>query len=63
MAMAPPMRATPKGLGADELRRRNPRLIYVSISGVGETGPYVKKRVYDPIIQGLSGLPISSRSR
>src|SRR6202012_2864346 len=30
-------------------------LIYVSISGVGDTGPYVKKRVYDPIIQGLSG--------
>lgn len=37
------------------MRRRHPRLIYVSISGVGETGPYVKKRVYDPIIQGLSG--------
>src|SRR6476659_7261283 len=43
------------GLGPDELRKRHPRLIYVSISGVGETGPYVKKRVYDPIIQGLSG--------
>jgi crotonobetainyl-CoA:carnitine CoA-transferase CaiB-like acyl-CoA transferase len=43
------------GFGADELRARHPRLIYVSISGVGETGPYVKKRVYDPIIQGLSG--------
>jgi len=43
------------GLGAEELRKRHPRLIYVSISGVGETGPYVKKRVYDPIIQGLSG--------
>jgi crotonobetainyl-CoA:carnitine CoA-transferase CaiB-like acyl-CoA transferase len=43
------------GLGADQLRQRHPRLIYVSISGVGETGPYVKKRVYDPIIQGLSG--------
>jgi crotonobetainyl-CoA:carnitine CoA-transferase CaiB-like acyl-CoA transferase len=43
------------GLGADELGRRHPRLIYVSISGVGETGPYVKKRVYDPIIQALSG--------
>ena len=41
------------GLGADQLRQRHPRLIYVSISGVGETGPYVKKRVYDPIIQGL----------
>src|SRR3979411_512114 len=43
------------GLGHEELRARLPRLIYVSISGVGETGPYVKKRVYDPIIQGLSG--------
>src|SRR6202051_4682203 len=43
------------GLGADELREPHPRLIYVSISGVGDTGPYVKKRVYDPIIQGLSG--------
>src|ERR1700720_67364 len=43
------------GLGPEELRKRHPRLIYVSISGVGETGPYVKKRVYDPIIQGLSG--------
>ena len=43
------------GLGADELRQLHPRLIYVSISGVGDTGPYVKKRVYDPIIQGLSG--------
>ena len=44
------------GLGVDELRQRHPRLIYVSISGVGETGPYVKKRVYDPIIQGAVGL-------
>ena len=43
------------GLGPEELRARLPRLIYVSISGVGETGPYVRKRVYDPIIQGLSG--------
>ena len=43
------------GLAVDELRQRHPRLIYVSISGVGDTGPYVKKRVYDPIIQGLSG--------
>jgi crotonobetainyl-CoA:carnitine CoA-transferase CaiB-like acyl-CoA transferase len=43
------------GLGPEQLRQRHPRLIYVSISGVGDTGPYVKKRVYDPIIQGLSG--------
>jgi crotonobetainyl-CoA:carnitine CoA-transferase CaiB-like acyl-CoA transferase len=43
------------GLAPDELRKAHPRLIYVSISGVGDTGPYMKKRVYDPIIQGLSG--------
>jgi crotonobetainyl-CoA:carnitine CoA-transferase CaiB-like acyl-CoA transferase len=43
------------GLGEPALRELNPRLIYVSISGVGESGPYSKKRVYDPIIQGLSG--------
>jgi crotonobetainyl-CoA:carnitine CoA-transferase CaiB-like acyl-CoA transferase len=43
------------GFGEEALRAKNPRLIYVSISGVGETGPYAKKRGYDPIIQGLSG--------
>jgi len=43
------------GLGEPALRDLNPRLIYVSISGVGESGPYARKRVYDPIIQGLSG--------
>src|SRR6202000_328439 len=43
------------GRGPHQLRHRHPRLIYVSISGVGDTGPYVRKRVYDPIIQGLSG--------
>ena len=43
------------GLGEPALRAFNPRLIYVSISGAGESGPYAGKRVYDPIIQGLSG--------
>ena len=44
------------GLSAEALRALNPRLVYVSISGVGEAGPYARQRVYDPVIQSLSGL-------
>ncbi|HAO55624.1 MAG TPA: carnitine dehydratase, partial [Gammaproteobacteria bacterium] len=45
-------------LGIDEpdLRGINPQMIYVSMSGWGEKGPYAHKPVYDPIIQALSGL-------
>ena len=44
------------GIGAEVLRQVKPDLIYVSISGFGEKGPYIHKRVYDPVIQALSGL-------
>jgi crotonobetainyl-CoA:carnitine CoA-transferase CaiB-like acyl-CoA transferase len=44
------------GFGEDALRALAPKLIYVSISGFGETGPYAKKPVYDPLVQALSGL-------
>jgi crotonobetainyl-CoA:carnitine CoA-transferase CaiB-like acyl-CoA transferase len=44
------------GLGYDAMRALRPDLVYVSISGFGEEGPYAQKRVYDPIIQALSGL-------
>ena len=44
------------GIGEPELRARNPRLIYVSICGFGEQGPYSHKRVYDPLVQGMSTL-------
>ena len=37
------------------LRETNKKLIYVSISGFSESGPYSQKRVYDPVIQALSG--------
>jgi crotonobetainyl-CoA:carnitine CoA-transferase CaiB-like acyl-CoA transferase len=44
------------GIGEAALRQVKPNLIYVSISGFGESGPYTHKRVYDPVIQALSGL-------
>jgi len=43
------------GLGYEDLRAAHPELIYVSISGYGDSGPYRDRRVYDPIIQGLTG--------
>jgi crotonobetainyl-CoA:carnitine CoA-transferase CaiB-like acyl-CoA transferase len=45
-------------LGLDEpaVRAIAPKIVYVSISGFGEIGPYAQKPVYDPIIQAYSGL-------
>ena len=43
------------GFGESDLRKLNKRLIYVSISGFGTEGPYSDSRVYDPVIQALSG--------
>ncbi|MDA0339599.1 MAG: CoA transferase, partial [Proteobacteria bacterium] len=41
------------GVGYDAIRAVNPNIVYVSISGFGEDGPYAHKPVYDPIIQAL----------
>src|ERR687885_746126 len=40
----------------DDLKELNPRLVYASISGFGQTGPYSTRRRVDQIAQGLGGL-------
>ncbi len=44
------------GLDYDTLSALNPRLIYASITGFGQTGPYAHRAGYDYILQGMSGL-------
>ncbi|KMN50375.1 CaiB/BaiF CoA transferase family protein [Chromobacterium violaceum] len=44
------------GLDYDSLKAVNPRLVYCSITGFGQTGPYASLAGYDYIVQGMSGL-------
>ena len=44
------------GLDSDALRKADPRLIYASITGFGQDGPYADRAGYDYIIQGMGGL-------
>ena len=43
------------GLDYGSLKRLNPRLIYCSVTGFGQTGPYAERAGYDFLIQGMSG--------
>jgi len=44
------------GLGYDDLKKINPRLIYCSVTGFGQTGPYRERPGYDFMIQGMGGM-------
>ena len=44
------------GIAEPDIREVSPQVVYLSISGFGESGPLAGKPVYDPIIQALSGL-------
>ncbi len=44
------------GVGEAAIRAVAPKIVYVSVSGFGETGPYAERPVYDPLIQGFTGL-------
>ncbi len=44
------------GVGEAAIRAARPDIVYVSISGFGEKGPFAQRPVYDPLIQGFTGL-------
>ncbi len=48
--------ATKLGIGFEALHERNPKLIYASISGFGQSGPMAHRPAYDIIIQAMSGI-------
>ncbi len=50
------------GIDYETLKKIKPDLIYCSISGYGQSGPYKEKKVYDPLIQGTVGIPHAQNS-
>ena len=44
------------GLGYDDLKAENPKLVYCSITGFGQTGPYAKRAGYDFLVQAMGGI-------
>jgi hypothetical protein len=49
------------GLGEPALRAINPGLVYVSVNGFGESGPYVERKTYDYVVQALVGMAALQR--
>jgi crotonobetainyl-CoA:carnitine CoA-transferase CaiB-like acyl-CoA transferase len=47
------------GLGYDDVRQRNPDVVYCSLSGFGAEGPYRDRSAYDTVIQAYAGLAVS----
>jgi crotonobetainyl-CoA:carnitine CoA-transferase CaiB-like acyl-CoA transferase len=44
------------GLGYEDIQKVNPKIIYCSVTGFGQTGPYAERPGYDFMVQGMSGL-------
>jgi crotonobetainyl-CoA:carnitine CoA-transferase CaiB-like acyl-CoA transferase len=52
----PPGTLKRRGLDWPSLREANPRLVYLSCTGFGQTGPYAKRKGYDTVFQAMGGL-------
>ena len=50
------------GLDYGSIKKINPNIIYTSISGYGQSGPYINRRVYDPLIQATAGAAASQNA-
>jgi crotonobetainyl-CoA:carnitine CoA-transferase CaiB-like acyl-CoA transferase len=50
------------GIDYESLKQLNPTLVYASITGYGESGPYQHRRVYDPLIQATTGTASAQNS-
>ncbi len=48
------------GLDYKRVKEVNPRIIYCSVSGYGQTGPYSRRPSYDPAIEAMSGIMIAT---
>ncbi|HRO58408.1 MAG TPA: CoA transferase [Burkholderiaceae bacterium] len=51
-----PQKLTALGIAPEQVRAVNPNLVYASLNGFGQDGPYGGRPAYDDVIQGLSGL-------
>src|SRR5204863_3859362 len=57
-------RVPPKlGIGYEQLRAINPRLIYCAVTGYGETGPLKDKAGYDQVLQTMTGMCVLQGKR
>ena len=43
------------GIDYESIKETNPNIIYTSISGYGQTEPYINRRIYDPLTKALAG--------